>query len=223
MVESLLLLVLFIAALDWIAIAKAWRRLEYVAKPGVMVALLAWMWAQEGLAGMQAGLGWFFLGLTFSLAGDVFLLLPRERFISGLGAFLLGHLAYLVGFNQTLPPVNVASLILLVLVGGVALQLYRRISAGLERKKQSNMKTPVLMYSVVISLMLVSALTTLVRQDWQAAPALLVSAGALLFFLSDSLLAWNRFVTSLPHGQLVVIICYHLGQVGIVLGSAMHF
>jgi hypothetical protein len=62
-----------------------------------------------------------------------------------------------------------------------------------------------------------------VKEDWIAGPALLVSGGAVLFFLSDTLLAWNRFVTPLPNAKLQVRVTYHSGQLLIVLGAFLHF
>jgi hypothetical protein len=41
--------------------------------------------------------------------------------------------------------------------------------------------------------------------------------------VSDSFLAWNKFVAPLPYGRLRVIVSYHVGQVLIVLGAALHF
>jgi uncharacterized membrane protein YhhN len=213
-------LTLAIAVLDWLAVAKGWRKVEYFAKPGVMVALLAWLVVNGGLTGQMI---WFAIGLAFSLAGDVFLMLPQEQFIAGLVSFLLAHVAYLIGFNPSLPPLNPGSLILAVLVFGTAIQIYRRISAGLQTSGKSSLKAPVLVYSIVISLMLLSALITLIRPEWNAAPALVASAGALLFFLSDTLLAWNKFVSALPYGRLLVMVSYHIGQILITIGAAMHY
>jgi len=208
-----------IALLDWVAVAKQWKTLEYFAKPGVMVALLLSLWSTGGLSGP---LLWFALGLFFSMWGDIFLMLPREQFIAGLVAFLLGHIAYLIGFNQPLPPLNLPGLILAVMVGLTAARLARAIVAGLLRSGNASLRLPVLAYSAVISLMLLSALLTLVRPDWDSGDALLASAGAMLFFISDSVLAWNKFVTPLPNGRLLVIITYHLGQALIALGAARH-
>ena len=211
---------LVIAVIDWIAVAKNWKTLEYCAKPGVMVALLAWLWQ---IGGFQGQMLWFAAGLVFSMAGDIFLMLPREQFIAGLVSFLLAHLAYLAGFTSTWPPLNLPSLILALVVAINSVQIYRRVAAGLSASGQSALKVPVLIYTIVISLMLLSALLTLLRPDWLPGPALLVSAGAGLFFLSDTFLAWNKFVTPLPYGKLCVIITYHIGQILIVLGAALHF
>src|SRR3546814_14355587 len=42
---------------------------------------------------------WFIAALVLSLAGDVFLMLPKDLFVFGLGSFLLGHIAYVVGMH----------------------------------------------------------------------------------------------------------------------------
>lgn len=211
---------LLVAIADWVAVATQRKTLEYFAKPGVMLVLLVWLWQASGFSG---SLIWFGLGLVFSMAGDIFLMLPRERFIAGLVAFLLAHVAYVVGFNQTPTAFNLAGFILAVLVALVFLRVYRRIAAGLDASGQAALKTPVLIYSLVISVMLLSALLTLAADTWQAGAAILVSAGALLFFLSDTLLAWNKFVTPIKWGRLAVIITYHLGQILITVGAALHY
>jgi uncharacterized membrane protein YhhN len=68
-----------------------------------------------------------------------------------------------------------------------------------------------------------SALLTLLREDWQPAPALIASAGALSFMISDTLLGWNRFVTPSRNGRTVSMLTYHLGQILIAAGVALHY
>ncbi len=211
---------LIVAITDWVAVATRRKTLEYFAKPGVMLVLLVWLWQASGFSG---SLIWFGLGLVFSMAGDIFLMLPRERFIAGLVAFLLAHVAYIIGFNQTPTAFNLAGFVLAVLVALVFLRVYRRIAVGLDSSGQPALKTPVLVYSLVISVMLLSALLTLAADTWQAGAAILISAGALLFFLSDTLLASNKFVTPIRWGRLAVIITYHLGQILITVGAAWHY
>ena len=48
--------------------------------------------------------------------------------------------------------------------------------------------------------------------------ALTTALGAILFFTSDALLAWNRFIVPLTHGKMLVIIAYHLGQLALIFG-----
>jgi alkenylglycerophosphocholine hydrolase len=220
MQSTLLLPTMLMAAANWLAVYNRWKRLEYVTKPGTMLALLAWLWA---VSGFQGQLFWFALGIILSLAGDVFLMLPAQSLLAGILAFLLAHLAYIIGFNPAWPPLNAASLIVAALVGITALRVYRRIAAGLTASGTNQLRIPVLAYTVTISLMLFSALLALVKPEWQAGPALLVSGGALLFFVSDTLLAWNEFIERLPNGSVFVMLTYHLGQVGVIVGAALHY
>jgi uncharacterized membrane protein YhhN len=80
---------------------------------------------------------------------------------------------------------------------------------------------PVLAYSLIITLMLASAWTTILRPAWPQAAAWLVAAGATAFAISDILLAWNRFVSAFASARIKVRIPYHLGQIAIVLGAAL--
>lgn len=218
----LLLFGLMIAALDWAAVYRRYKPLEYIAKPGTMLVLIAWLWLGTNF---EAGMMWFATGLLFCLAGDIFLMLPREQFIAGLLAFLIGHILYILGFNQSLPPLTLAALLVLVIIAFPAVQIFRRIRAGLMVSGRGRLVGPVLLYSLVISLMLASALFTLVRPDeiWRPGPALLATFGALLFFLSDTLLAWNKFVQPLPGGRALVHMTYHLGQYALITGVTLNF
>jgi uncharacterized membrane protein YhhN len=70
--------------------------------------------------------------------------------------------------------------------------------------------------------MVYSALMTWYRAGWSPSAAASASLGALLFFASDSMLAWDRFLNPLPHARLRVMLTYHLGQIGIILGAMLH-
>jgi uncharacterized membrane protein YhhN len=219
---SLIGVTLAVAALDWFAVAKGLRKLEYLAKPAVMLALIAWLLL---VGGFHGALLWFTLGAIFSLIGDVFLILPKEQFIPAIISFLLAHLAYIIGLNPTLPPLHFASIALFIIVLLLAAQVYRPISKGCVDKGTPELNRPVLVYTIAISAMLLSALLTLVRPDseWTPWAALLVSAGAILFFISDSVLAWCRFIQPIPANRLIVIVSYHLGQLGILIGAVVNF
>jgi uncharacterized membrane protein YhhN len=70
--------------------------------------------------------------------------------------------------------------------------------------------------------MVYSALMTWTRPGWSIISAIVVSVGAVLFYASDSMLAWDRFLKPLPHARLWVMVTYHLGQIGIILGAMLH-
>jgi uncharacterized membrane protein YhhN len=153
-------------------------------------------------------------------------------FIFGLLAFLLGHICYILGLNVTPPYINLMGLILvvilrywlaigtIVLLGIYLIWIYPKLAAGLKAKEKNGLKLPVLIYSLVISLMVYSAAVTWYR--WSTIAALSASLGAVLFFISDSMLAWDRFLNPLSHARLKVMVTYHLGQIGIILGAMLY-
>ncbi len=213
----LIVLACLSALLEWLAIYKGWRKLEYFAKPGVMVFLFALLLVRGGI---RSPLPWFGLGILLSLAGDVLLLLSNQRrgFILGLGAFLLAHCAYILGFNSPTPAFSSMTFGVAVMVLFIAMPPARRILLAIRRKGLKPLVEPVRLYAVVISLMLFSALLTLFRTDWLSNPAYLVSFGAVSFVTSDLLLAWNKFVRPVRRGRLLLMITYHIGQLALVAG-----
>jgi uncharacterized membrane protein YhhN len=214
-----ILIAFILAILNWIAAERQIKPLEYVTKPATMLALLWWIGSSVGLGGSML---WFSLGVIFCLAGDVFLMIPRDMFIFGLVAFLLGHICYMVGLNNQAPFINFWGVIFIVVLAVFIGWLYPKLVKGLVAKGKSGLKIPVLIYSLVISLMVFSAFMTWMRPGWSVPAALSVSLGAVLFFASDSMLAWDRFIVPLPHGRLKVMMTYHLGQFGIILGAILY-
>jgi uncharacterized membrane protein YhhN len=225
------IIVIILAILDWIAAEKKIKLLEYFAKPATMLALLWWVWQSVGLGG---GMLWFSIGAALCLAGDVFLMIPRNLFIFGLLSFLGGHIFYILGLNVIPPftylvgpifliilgkPLAIISLVILV---SYMTWLYIRLAGGLKAKGVNALKIPVLVYAVVITWMVFSALMTWYRAVWTDAAALSASIGAVLFYASDSMLAWDRFINPIQHARLKVMITYHLGQIGIILGAMMY-
>ena len=205
---------LILAGIEWLAVARGWRRLEYVAKPATLVAVIlaAWLLTRGP---HDVWMARFFLpGLVLSLVGDIFLLLPGGRFfMAGLVSFLLAHLCYIVGLNPTLPPWP--ALAYLLVVGVIGLPLIRGILSGLRRQNQTALTIPMVIYGLALSLMLVSALATLFRPEWTPFRRGMVIAGASLFYASDTMLAWNRCAAPLSQCRLWVMITYHLGQIGL--------
>ena len=202
----LIALTLAVAAADWWAVATDRRQVEYVLKPATMVALIA---AAVTLADPVADVArWFVVaGLVCSLAGDVFLMLDPKYFVAGPGSFLAGHVMYVVGLSQ-LDGTNVPmALVGVALVAVAAAVIGTRVVRG-AAEQDRRLRVPVALYMAVISLMVVTAFGSLV-------PAAIV--GAVLFYASDGILGWNRFVEPVPHGRIAVMTAYHLGQVGLVL------
>lgn len=219
---SILLAFAFIfAGLESLALYKNWFKLEWLAKPAVMLCLLLWLVSSAGFEGAPL---WFGLGILFSLAGDVLLMLSLERnFLAGLAAFLIAHIFYVIGFNLPLPGVSAWSVILAILIGWGGARILRRIFAALLEKGKSRLRLPLILYGVVVSLMLLSALMKLDDLSWNAGAAVLAGVGAFLFYLSDIILAWNKFVAPMPNGRIYNIAVYHLGQILLIAGAVTQF
>ena len=217
----LLIAALILAALEALALQKDLPRLETVAKPAVMIALFLWLWTSVGLNG---SLLWFELGVLFSLAGDVLLMISLDRFfLAGLVAFLFSHAAYIIGLKTPIPALSAWSLLLAVIIGINGVRVMRRILAPLAAQGQSHLRIPLLMYGMVISIMLLSAMMKLTDTSWNALAALLVGMGAFLFYMSDVILAWMKFVAPVRHGRIYTMLSYHLGQIALIAGVVLQF
>ena len=218
-----LTIVLAVAVVDWIAVAKGWRKVEILAKPATLVALFLLALVVTGFNSLP--LIFFGLGLLFCLVGDVFLLLSDRWFLAGLVAFLLGHVAYIVGFNLPLPDVSpVWSIGIAIILALTAGRVLRRILLGLKAKGLQRLVVPVVLYGTVITVMLLSAMLTMLRVDeWKILPSLLVVIGAFLFYISDVILAMNKFVAPIRNGRLMNMIAYHLGQIALIAGVVIKY
>ena len=209
------------AVLDWISAWRGWKKLLFVAKPATLVFLILWSLLSTDWRGEML---WFAIGLVFSLIGDVFLMLDLRFFLPGLAAFLLTHIFYLVGFNQTPAALSLPSLIFAVLIGILAARILRMLRPGiLKASKGRSLLIATTVYALVLSLMVLSALLTFYRPGWTTLAASLASIGALLFLVSDTTLTYDRFVRSFDHAQTAVHVTYHLGQFLIIFGVMLHF
>jgi len=147
------------------------------------------------------------LGLILCLAGDVFLALPGEKtFLLGLISFLFGHVAYVLGFVSLtgLDPFRaLESLIVLAL----SLWVYLRL-----RPYLGPMKGPVAVYVFVITAMLSAALGLLSTPGLNLTGAITAAVGAACFYLSDVLVARDRFIRKRFSNRLLGLPLYYVGQ-----------
>jgi uncharacterized membrane protein YhhN len=178
-------LVTIVATAALLAAERAgWQPGVWIAKPIAAAGFVGAAWANGALDTPYGT--WIFVGLVLSLVGDV-LLIPKEQprvFLAGLGAFLLGHVAYTIAFAvRGLEPQTVAvALVAVLALGLLALRWL------LPHVNQS-MRRPVLAYVAVISGMLVCAAGTVGAAGMPA-----IFGGAFAFYLSDLAVARQRFV-----------------------------
>jgi uncharacterized membrane protein YhhN len=162
---------------------------------------------------------WFVLAaLLLSWVGDVALLFQgrsNDYFLLGLMSFLFAHICYVIAFNLSLSVLR-GSLLwrrpwLIPIFFGYGIFMFLLMSSGL-----GAMLVPVLLYMSVILVMGLSALnrygTAAAQSFWP------VMLGALLFILSDSFLALNKFREPFSSSSLLIMFSYILAQFFIVLG-----
>jgi uncharacterized membrane protein YhhN len=228
--DILLIIAIVFAIIEWFAELRWIRWMIYFFKPAVMIVIISWITLQvdfNNLVGNEVmfPIVWFLVGMIFGLAGDIFLMTGEQFFIPGLVSFLIGHVFYIIGLGQIIPKIDylIPGLIVFILVLLVSSRIYYRISRGLISSSKEKLKIPVLVYSVVISVMLYAALLTLFEREWNYQAALPMAFGALFFYVSDVLNAWIRFVQPLKIGRVMVMVTYHLGQLAIAVGSVLHY
>ena len=128
------------------------------------------------------------LGLLLSMGGDVALMFKaRLAFLLGLILFLLAHVVYSIAFtvpNGFYPQDLVTAAVILAM----AVPTYLFLLPGLD-----GMRLPVLFYTLVICFMVNRAVSTFFGNAFTTTQAWLMAVGAILFWLSDLLLAINRF------------------------------
>ena len=175
------------------------------------------------LGGWQNDLWIFGLALIFALVGDILLLFPQRFFILGLAVFLCVHLCYVLGLRPTSPAPNLPTLIIALVVLSVGSLLFGTLRSALQKREDDKrLIAPLMVYGIALSLMLFSSLLTLLHVDWHAEAAGLTAAGGILFFASDNLLGYDRFVRSLPNARLWVRMTYHLGQIALISGVLLN-
>ena len=159
---------------------------------------------------------YMFAGLFFSWIGDVLLEVPgggEVMFMAGLGGFLLSLLMYAFVFFRT-PGKNEVFhgrfyLLIPVLFYGIAMGLYLNKYLG-------EMRLPVIVYETAMIAMLAGAVSRIGKVN--RISYIMVLAGAILFIISDSVLAINKFVQPVSLSTLIIMGTYIAAQWLITVG-----
>ena len=147
--------------------------------------------------------------LAFGSFGDVLLEVKPEMFPAGLAAFLVGHVFYMWLFTRSRPKpfhwtrTQLALVIALVLFA-TAMSVYLIPSVGM-------FAPAVVAYMIALVCMAITAVAMQLPEPW-------VVIGAVLFVMSDSILAVSKFKTPVPARELLVWWTYYFGQMGIAIG-----
>lgn len=193
--------------------------LSQVSKPFIVITLLVWLYLATHLKGRFHKR--IFTGLIFSLAGDIFLMLQSKNtsfFNYGLIAFLLCHIFYIRAFtldHKSNPEFRSPFFLwgtgaLIIFCMGLFFYLQPSLGAW---------QFAILIYAIIITFMTIMALNRYGKVNLNSFKFVLV--GALLFLLSDSVLAINKFSMPIPQAGILIIASYMLAQYLIVYGTVV--
>lgn len=148
-------------------------------------------------------------GIALSLCGDVFLMLPHSLlangFLLGLSSFLLAHLCFLRAFSSDTRLFSRPLLLLgFLLLGSLNLAV---LGPGLA----AALKVPVMIYVGCLTAMTAQAVTR--HLQWRNHSSRLAAIGSVLFLLSDTVLAYNKFYALIPVSALWILSTYYAALV----------
>jgi uncharacterized membrane protein YhhN len=192
-----------------------------IAVKSLIIPLLIWLYLRFIRGHRHRFHSLIITALIFSWLGEITLQLTQFKesfFLVGLGSFLVTQLIYMVAFFIT-PGKNTLffrKIYLLVPVLFYGWWILCLLSEGL-----GDMKLPVTVYTVVILSMLLAAINREKKVNRQS--FLLVLAGAVLFVLSDSMLAVNKFVQPFELARIAIMSSYITAQYLIAVGCTRQF
>lgn len=189
------------------------RGLVYVAKP-----LASAMFLGIAYAGFDGGSGYdtlIFWGLVLGAVGDVALMFSaNSAFLTGLVAFLVGHILYVVAFMEQARGVSIEWWMVILFLLLTAMILFHL------RGNYGNLAVPVGAYGVVISLMVIGVWHMHKALGATNEATLLAAYGATLFYASDIAVAQDKFKKKSFFNKAWGLPAYYAGQVMIAL--SMH-
>jgi len=144
------------------------------------------------------------IGMLFSLMGDIFLMLPSDQFLIGLICFLITHICYIVAFlsdSRFGRPIW-----LYVLLAGIAIAIFELLSGGIN----AAMKFPVAIYAAALSFMTAQGIARYLQHI--SIGSKFAAIGAVLFMISDTTLAYDRFVTGFAAAHAIILSTYYAAQ-----------
>ena len=211
----------FAAGIAFIALETIGAAWTSIAVKSLIIPLLIWLYLRFTRGYWNRFHSLIIIALVFSWLGDVTLQLTQFRetyFMIGVGCFLIAQLLYALAFFTT-PGKNIlffrkVYLILPVILYGLGILWLLNDSLG-------DMRLPVTIYTVVIMTMLLAAINREKKVNRQS--FLLVLAGAIIFVVSDSILAINKFAQPFELGRIASMTSYVTAQYLIAVGCTRQF
>lgn len=226
---ALTVITIAVFLLDWLAVGYSLRRLEQMLKPLAMIMVILWTLTAASWK-IDALLLLLLIAQGLGLMGDVFLLLQPRWFLLGLGAFLMGHLFYISIFGWFfyrvirlsdfevqwiwgfLLSLGIWALILTSFYGFVAPKS-PRLTMPLA------LWMPIQVYGWTLSILVLMTLLVIVTAPTIRRSLMFLPIGSFLFYISDSMLAYDRFKRKIPKIRVWIMVTYHLAQFSLAYGS----
>ncbi len=192
--------------------------LQMIFKPLIIPVVIGYF--DSSVKEITKGLAkWVLFALLFSLLGDVLLMFQEKKsifFLLGLSAFLVAHIFYIIFFRhvRTIEKVKGNPWLLVVVM------IYYAALISLLYSTLADMKVPVLVYGVIISFMFMLAMHMLFIKNKSAGKWMM--SGALLFVISDSVLAIDKFYQPFEAAGVLIMLTYGLAQLFIVMGAIQY-
>lgn len=196
MVLPALILLMSVIYIFWAPSESLTMKLLFKVIPMLLIIAYGWLHMAEGRTRTQYIL---LTGLFFCVLGDALLV---WWFVPGLLAFLIGHVFYLIAFLRCWR-FSWLRLVMLLPITGYGLLIGTEITSAMKLAGNTALIGPVLVYLTVISFMAWSAIMTGNR---------LAAIGSILFVISDSILAWNKFVADVPSSGVYIMTTYYAAQ-----------
>ncbi|HMU44718.1 MAG TPA: lysoplasmalogenase [Chitinophagaceae bacterium] len=191
------------------------QQLQFAAKPLLIPLLGFYFYSQTDTTAFPWLRKWTIISLFFSWTGDVLLMFQNRNeifFLAGLSAFLLAHVFYIVVFHQIWVKENIKRNLWFLFI----IVLYYAVLIGWLSPYLGDKKLPVRIYGLVISFMFLLAMHMLYIHNKIAGKLMMI--GALLFVISDSALAINKFYQSFEYADIIIMLTYGFAQFLIVTG-----
>lgn len=199
--------------------------LIFITKPLLMVVLACWVYMKTKKTAYNKYRKRLLISLGFAFGGDTFLMFfpyNENFFLLGLGSFLFGQLFYAFAFinsikeseNQVSISVRIAFVIIFITYYFLLMStLFNNLNEFL---------IPVLVYGIAICLMGLTAAWRYQKVSFQS--FFLVFAGAMLFVLSDTIIAVNQFMYkgNLWNAQVLIMLTYVIAQYLLSKGSVLY-
>jgi uncharacterized membrane protein YhhN len=223
-ISTLFLIAFFaVGALEIIALLGTFDLMHHFAKP-LLMPLLGLYYFAESKQGKFKPNNLLLVSLVFSWLGDVFLMYQVHNelyFMLGLGSFLVAHILYILCYLKLSDQSEVDKdkrprlarydfFLLLIWFALISVLL----------PVLDEMKIPVILYSMTITGMALAALHR--YQKTTRTSFWMVMLGALIFMLSDSVIAINMFLEPITYAGILIMVTYIAGQVFIVKGLLAH-